>query len=268
MIRNTMLMFVTLTLAAYFYDLSSYARGASSVSNSVKIEVRAEKSTYVLGELVTLNLALRNDGSNDVLLAGVNAQSGYVRIWLSDADGKFREYSNAAWGSKKTSPRTLKPGEKVSSSATVLANSKPDVSHLSEDWARQTSEDRIMTSYAFPKAGIYYIKAVLIIPGEVMTKIESDPIQITIEEPVGENSEVWNKTKNRGDFAYFIQEGQVIASTEEKKRKFLQEVHALVESFPNSSLANQIQKSYAVFRANEEKRLEMLEKVKRQNPSN
>jgi len=35
--------------------------------------------------------------------------------------------------------------------------------------------------------------------------VDSEPIAITVEEPIGEDLEVWNRIKNDGKFAFFIQ---------------------------------------------------------------
>lgn len=249
-------------LATSFYFFSVYAQNSVNLSNSLKVNIEPSKSTYFLGEMVVINVQLRNESSSDIFLQGTDAQSGYVKILISNSQGNFKEYTNAAWGNKKTQGKVLKTGQTVTSQATVLSNSKPEISHLNEDTARRVSEDKILTDYAFPEADTYYLKAVLLVPSENPTKIESNTIQITVNKPIGDDLEVWNKIKSRSDIAYFLQEGSIIARNDEEKENFLQQVKQIVVKYPNSLLTSQLQQSLKKFRVNEEKRKEFMEKLK------
>lgn len=253
---------VLLGISLYFF--SAYAQNSANLSNSLKVSIESSKSAYLLGEVVVINVELKNESSSDIFLQGTDAKSGYLKILISNSQGNFKEYTNAAWGNKKKPGKTLKPEQTVKSQATVLSNSKPEVSHLNETAAERAAEGKILTDYAFPHAGIYYLKALLIIPGENSTRIESDTIQITVNKPIGDDLEVWNKIKNRSDIAYFIQESSVIARSDEEKEIFLQEVEQTAMKFPNSLLANQLRQSLEKFQANEERRKEFEEKLKQQ----
>ena len=250
-------------LGVSFYIFSAYAQSSpANLSSSLKVNVKSPKSAYILGEVVPFNIELRNEGLSDIHLSGTDAQSGYLKILISNSQAEFKEYTNSAWGNKKQPKKVLEPGQAVMSQATVLSNAKPEISHLNANAAERASKGKIMTGYAFPEAGVYYIKAVLIIPGENLIKIESDPISITINQPVGEDLEVWNKVKNRSDIAYFIQENQFYAPNDEAKENFLQEVRQIIENNPNSQIVSQIKRSVDEFRAREAKRKEFIEKIK------
>lgn len=250
--------------AIYVYTARSQAQVSQS-GQIVNLKAQPSKASFILGELVPMEISLRNEGTTDVMLRGFDIKSGYLRVWIADSAGNYAEYTNASWGNAKTPPVTLKAGREVVSQATILANSIPEIGHLSSAAANRASEGKILTKYAFPKAGTYYIKAVLLIPGAEPTKVESAPIQITITDPIGEDLEVWDKMKDRTELAYFIQEGQVITTIEREKTKFLSEVDHLVANYPNSLLVNQIGFARDRFRANEAKRKEMSEKVKSSN---
>lgn len=253
--------FVLLSISLYIF--SAYAQNDSiELPNSLKVSVKSQKSVYILGEVVFLDIELRNEGASDIRLHGFDAQSGYLTLLISDSQGDFKEYTNAAWGNNKSKPKTLKAGQTVMSQATVLANAITEVSHLNIDAAKRASEGKIKTNYAFPKAGVYNIKAVLSVPSESSIKIQSTSIQITVNEPVDEDLEVWNKIKNRSDIAYFIQENQSIADNNEEKEKFLQEVKQIREDYLNSQLAGQIKQSVEKFHANETKRKKFMEKLR------
>ena len=268
--NKTIFLSVLLALVAGAYVFSNNAQSRSSDSSTgIRVRLKPEKRVYTLGEVVSFNVELRNQSLTDVMVSGVNAQSGYLKIWIAGSSGEFKEYVNSTWGNKKNPPKKLSAGKAVISQATVFANSKPETSHLSEFWAKQTSEGRTNTGYAFPDAGVYRVKAVLVIPGETMAKVESDSVEITIEAPTDEELEVWNKIKNRGDIAYFIQEGEFVGSNDQATIKFLREVEGIVESYPNSFVAGQLRQSLDKYNVDEAKRIEAKAKVKRQQkPSN
>lgn len=250
-------------LGISLYIFSAYAQSNSAdLSNSLEVNIKSPKSAYILGEVVPINVELRNEGLSDISVNGTDAQSGYLKVLISNSRNDFKEYANAAWGNKKQPSKTIKAGQMIQSQATVLANVVPEISHLNEDAAKRVSDGKIMTGYAFPKADVYFIKVVLHIPRENPIIIESDPIQITVNEPVGEDLEVWNKIKDRIDIAYFLQESQSIARDDEERKKFTQEVEQIVEKHPTSTLANQINRSLEKFRANEIKRKEYMENLR------
>lgn len=248
------LSFVLSLVGISFYIFPAYAQNDSTdLLNSLKVNIKSLKSTYVPGEAVLLDVEIRNEASSDIRLHGTDVQSGYVKILISNSQEDFKEYTSAAWGNKNQPGKTLKAGQIVTSQAPILANARPE----------SYREDKVMTGYAFPEAGVYYVKAVLFIPREENPiKIESQPIHITINEPVGEDLEVWNKIKDRNDIAYFIQEGQSIAQSDEAKEKFIQEIERIIENNPNSPLISKMKQSLEKFRVNEEKRKELLENLK------
>lgn len=252
-------------LGLSFYFFSAYAQSISvDLSNSLKVNIKSPKSVYILGEVIPINVELRNEGSSDISLNGTDAQSGYLKVLISNSPNDFKEYTNAAWGNKKQPRKTLRAGQRVQSQATVLVNVVPEVSHLNEDAAKRESKGKIMTGYAFPKAGVYFIKTVLHIPGENPIILESDSIQIMVNEPVGEDLEVWNKIKDRADIAYFLQESQSIAHNYEEREKFAQEVEQIAKKHPTGTLASQINRSLEKFRASELKRKEFRDNLRQQ----
>lgn len=208
--------------------------------NQEKLEITVKSSAYVyaLGETVPLDIEIKNNTEQDVVLSGTSAESGYLQFFISeDRQGEYKKYSNAGWGNKNTKPKVLKFSDAVTSKATILCNAVPELSHLNADAAKEASTGKIVTTYALPEPGDYYIKAVLIIPNpDNPVKIESEAVQITITEPIGADLEVWNKIKDRSDFAYFLQEG-VFSIPENKsteRAKFQQEIEQIISRFPDS----------------------------------
>ena len=159
----------------------------------LRLEVSSEKQTYVTGEMVKLNFELTNEGDKAIRLPyRPDVSTGYLDVWIAFDGQEFNRYNNTTWGRMERSGPTLQPGQSFKSQAAVLWNSKPDISHLRPDVAK----GKIMTDYAFPKAGVYLVKAIASIPDAnsdaILAKIESEPIQIVVNEPVGDDLKVWN----------------------------------------------------------------------------
>lgn len=75
--------------------------------------------------------------------------------------------------------------------ATILWNGKIDVSGLNELAAKEKLKGKITTEYALPTPGVYFLKGLPYF-GENGTPIESDPIQILVSEPVGDDLKIWS----------------------------------------------------------------------------
>ena len=100
----------------------------------------------------------------------------------------------------------------------------------------------------------------------VKSELESDPITLLIQEPVGEDLEVWNRIKNSGEIAYFIQEGDIAIPgyKKEEREKLRLEIEQIINDYPDSFYAESLRQSMAKFQANEAKRQESLQKIQKQ----
>lgn len=232
--------------------------------NNLDLKVSVPKQNYVKGEMVSLVIQVTNASSTDVSLKGADVESGYVKIFVSTSNMEFRQYIPGGVR-KKTNNLVLSGDSSFKSQATILWNFAPETKNLSDGAVKTYSDNQLMTDYAFPDAGIYFVKAVLIIPGEIMTKIESPPVQIVISEPIGDNLKVWTRIKENGEIAYFIQQNEFRTYKPEEIEKLLKEVEQLVANNPNSFLASQIDESLAKYRVNEVKRKEFMNKLKKQH---
>jgi hypothetical protein len=247
-----------LVLVAVWNKSVDTVKGSEGIS-PFALKVSSEKQAYILGETVRLNFELTNEGDQPVnLVYRPDVSTGYLHLWIASDGQEFKEYNNTSWGREETGGPTLQPGQSFISQAEVLWNSKPQIP--------RKAKSKILTDYAFPQAGIYLIKAVVSLPvksdSDKLTKIESEPIQITINEPVGDDLEVWNLIKDKGDIAYFLQQGGTPTFQDEKAEKLLKEVERISQKYPNSVLANKLRSTLEKFRIDEEKRKEWLEKAK------
>lgn len=226
------------------------------------------KTSYVLGEVVSLDIKVTNIGDSDVFLRGWTAQSGLIKFLVSREDQEFKQYDHSAWIRDHKS-KAIKPGETRESKATLLWNFSP-----ARRFVNPAAFDYyIMSDLAFPEPGVYFIKAVLVIsasvPGQNRAEVESTPVQIVINEPVGEDKKVWNQIKENTELAYFIQQGEPRSPKPEEQEKLVKEVEQIIADNPNSNLANQMREGLEKHRENEAKIKEFMENLKRrQKPSN
>lgn len=269
-----------LTIASVCFSLTFLLLQASctrTANSQTKLEfkITASKSVYLAGELNKFTFEITNKSNENVSFANsLRTGAGYLKVFISKENGNFNRYIGPRWGKDDASYRiiTLKPNEKVKNEASIFWNVKPIISNSSPpDVIKRATDGNILTDYAFPEAGIYHMKASYLI---FFTKqknpvlIESEPIQINIEEPIGDDLEVWNKIKDNGDFAYFIQEGDFripIYKTDERA-KFQKEIEQIINQYPNSFYAQSLKQSLDKFNLNEEKRktdLQELQKAKK-----
>lgn len=262
-IKGKYMFFGSITLCGLI-AFSLLAQTKIESTNNLTVEIKQLKSSYILGEIVSLDVEIKNQSEFDTYLFGTDVESGYLQILISQDGYTFKKYSNGPWGNKDKRGKVIKPSEIIKSTATVLSNVLPGTSGLSDSAILRFKDKQIMTVYAFPKPGDYYLKAVLGIPSEDGNReFESKPIKITITKPIGEDLQVWNLIKNRGDFAHFIQNGQLVDfKSPEKQAKFQQEVEEILNTYPNSFYASSLRQSLDKFKANETKLLEFQEKIK------
>lgn len=245
---------VVLFVLIMAWNTASVNADKNSENDSViSLNVSSDKQSYIQGEIVTLTFEAINETDKAVSVSDVS--DGYLNVWIAVSGQKFYRYNNTSWGRSESGGKIVQPGQSYKSQATVMWNSKPQIP--------PSVDGNILTDYAFPEPGVYLVKAVLSIPSntsETLTKIESKPIQITINKPVGEDSEVWNKIKDNGDIANFMHRGSFFGADSEENLKIFKEMETIVENYPNSLLANQLKPHLEKFHTNENLRKLYLEK--------
>lgn len=223
------------------------------------LELRSDKLIYTLGEPVDLTFRLTNISENKLRLKQrPDVQMGYLSVWIAANDSSaYKPYRNTSWGLREGGGITIEPGEFFESTARVLRNSKPDLTRLNPDIAHQ----RITTDFAFPAEGVYYVKAILSVPGE-NTKIESAPIQLTFTTPTNDDLLVWNQIKDSSEIAFFLEQSDFVTSDKIKRERILQTIDELARKYPGALLVKQLTTCRESFDAKEMKRKAMLEKAR------
>lgn len=245
--------------------------GKNNLVEKIELTIDSSKESYLLGEVVALTFnAINKSGDSVKIFNDLSPEYGYLRVFISQDDIEYKMYNHNQWGLKdsKTTLIMLKPNEGVSTSATIFWNAQPkfDASQLAPETIKAATEGKILADYVFSKPGTYYIKAVYAArfidnPSNTRIKIESEPIQITIEEPTGDDLKIWNKIKDNGEIAYFIQEGSFKARESAEREKLKEEVEQIISESPDSPISSQMKQSLNKLRANEEKAKVYKEKM-------
>ena len=246
-----------------------YSRVFVSASSNLGLQIASSEEPYKLGEPVPIELRISNQGSDIIYLSEDSVER--IEIQISSDDRIYKKYSGPglSFTLDGAGPMfKISPNGDLKRQKTILFNFVSHVSHLNVDAAKPVLEGRILTDYALPKSGTYFIKAVLEIKDGKPMKVESEPVKVVISDPVGEDLEVWNKIKDSGDIAYLIQEGDILIPSykAEEQKKFQQEVEGIIRDYPNSFYAQSLQSSLDKFRASEAKRQEFMQKLKKQKP--
>lgn len=259
--RKTMFLFAAVVAVGISFPsvmLKASSSAAGQNPKQLKLEVHAESNSYLPGEPVNLKFRIVNEGDDEVEVSpGLDVMTGYLQVFIADGEGEYRQYIGPRWGLKDIAfgRRTrLKKNEFIETEASVLWNHVAPTSHLNERAAARAAEGKITSVYALPREGSYSVKAVLWEP-ESGQRIEAKPIRISIEEPEGEDLQIWGGLKNSGAYALFMQTGDVDKHPEsEAARELVREMERLVESHPNSRYAAHIRRGLEKYA----KRLEKL----------
>lgn len=269
--RNVALLILALICSVAVYALAydeSHALGRSDIEIAIDIPA----ASYMLGETIPIAIAISNQTSQIISLPDAEVEGILIQISLNE-NNNYQNYFGQGRGFTVDGifpPIEIGPMKSFIKRKTILWNYKPDVSHLNSDVAKPMLEKRILSDYAFTTEGTYFIRASIAVQEKGKVKIiESEPVQITIKEPAGEDLEVWIRIKDNGDIGYFLQEGDFprgLLHKPEKCEKFQREIEQILVQYPNSKYSESFRQSRSKLKANEAKRREFKEKYQIKNP--
>jgi len=224
--------------------------------DGLTLEVELGKENYLPGELITIKFKVINKSFESLpLYKGSTVRDGYLKVLIADENGSFKEYLGPGWGTKDADynePLTLGSGQAFETEATVLWNQKLETGHLNRAYAENLGT-RIQTDYALPAPGVYYIKAVLYSPLS-KKRIESASVRLALETPQGDDLEVWNKIKDDGQYALFMQTGGLAEGlTGARTKEIADSLEALLQRHPDNHYSEQIRTSLSKRRSAIEK---------------
>jgi hypothetical protein len=257
--RKINLFVIGLFLAGGFVTFAYMQKTAKPL---LKFTLKSEKTNYKLGEPINFIFELKNESNSEIIvLDGFNVGESTFLLEVSSKVKGYTGCNDHGWGliDSLNSETKLIPKQYITAKGNIL-------------WVLSAQE---MPLFRFKESGKYIFRANYIFAienGDAKTNtelnmvnmtLESEPIEITLEEPEGEDLEVWNKIKDDGNFAYFIQKGDFlipIYKTEERE-KFKQKVEQILNEHPNSFYAESLKLSLAKFRTAEAQRQSFLKKV-------
>jgi hypothetical protein len=234
------------TLCAVPCGAQAARESALSRSGAV-LEVRTSRQSYVLGEPVDLEIGARNGSNRSITMpGGFDVLQGYVGVVVAFEDGPYREYRGPGWGldDARSSPVVLAPRQRVTTAASILFNHGMPSGHLNREAAAAVATRFLNDGYALPVAGRYRIKAVL--SDEHGDVVESQPLDISVEEPTGEDREVWNALRADPELGYFVQAGGPRGRLSElRKQQLVTTLERLVTYHPASRYAEVLRERLA-----------------------
>lgn len=92
--------------------------------------------------------------------------------------------------------------------------------------------------------------------GENATPIESEEVEVVVNEPEGDDLTVWNQIKGKRDIAILMQTGDFANSKDEDKN--ISEVEHIILQYPNSIYSKYLKPNLEKFKENKAKRIEFL----------
>ena len=174
------------------------------------LELRSSASSYVLGELIKLEISVTDISAATISLpAGVDVWEGHVEVLLAYEDEPFKKYRGPGWGLRDTTPRdalVLQSGKTLRTNATMLYNHGVETKHLNKRLAGEIAASHIEDGYALTRPGRYRLKALLHGNG-FEESIESQATEIHVGQPQGADRAAWAVLKNDSEYGYFIQAG-------------------------------------------------------------
>lgn len=226
----------------------------NQTSSPLRLDVVTDKEKYLVGEPVYLRFKIVNQSDRQIsLYAGSTVWDGYIDVFVAFQGEDFKRYRGPQWGLRDVyykEPVILNPGEVFESEATMLCNPLQQTSHLNETAAKraQQRENLVQGNYVLSSPGFYFVRASLRDP-KSSDIVESSSVRIVAEMPQGDDLEVWNKIKDRRDYAYFIQTGSLANPSDERTKKVAEKLQQIVSLHPTSKYADEIRKSLNEHRA-------------------
>lgn len=226
-------------------SIGTIAHTQKTPDTGLVLGLGSEKATYKLGEPISISIDLKNESDKKVrILDGFNLAESRFQLQVSSDGQEYRGSNDPGWGTVDTinSWLDIEPGQNISINGNILW--RMSATNQPEFIFREPSKLFFRVLYDFKIDGT-----------KDETRLISEPIAITIEEPRGEDLEVWNKIKDDGNFAYLIQRGEIrIPSHKKEERvKFKQKVEGIIKAHPNSSYAECLSQSLIKSNAAEQK---------------
>ena len=232
---------VALAMVSLFCALG---QAHSQTKEGTWLAMATEKSDYFLGEMVNLKFTVGNASESTLTIELPSVERGRLRLYISEDGEKYREYIGPDWGlseGRTKSQLELKPADQFETVGMMLFNYKVPTFHLTESYAQEIRSERIDTDYALSKPGRYYLKAVLDSP-HTKTRIESNPVELLVSEPMREDGLAWEILRSNPASAFFLHAGELPVE-EESAKQLKADLTDILERYPKCIYAERIKQN-------------------------
>lgn len=247
--------------ALLLFRINSAAAASPDNHLPVSVTLKTDKTTYVLGEVVEVEFTTENSGKTPLSIYEPSVDVGSLKIFVANPNDGFKEYTTFGWGRVMGRKKDIQPGQKITDTISILWNGHPNIDGWSELYAKPIRERRIMTDYAFPGPGVYFIKAAAYVV-DANTPLETEPVQIVVNQPLGDDLSVWEQIKNNSEIAYLLQNGDLQEPREDQKAKLVNMLNALLARFPNSTYSESLRINLEKYKQAELRRKEFDKNIK------
>ena len=247
-----------------FLGIPGFALMQNGLPPKLKLTVSAEKKSYKPGEPVHLIFELKNEGDKSVSFDDVfSTATGFLHVDASITGRDFGHCDAPGWGSVDASggsPIIIKPNESLQTTVVTLC----------------FGNEQNLPVVRFPDPGSFYIKGSYTFmelkegnkpASQPYLYLESEPIEIKLEELDGEDLAVWNKIKTNIEITRFILTGYptISAYKVQEYEKFKPEAEQLVTAYPNSFYGQLLRQTLDKLKVSEERVKAIRGNMKRTN---
>lgn len=209
---------------------SASGAAAQSASAAVALSLSSDRGNYLRGELVTLRLTLAARGER-AEVTPASAVTGSLRVQIAQGEGQFRHYHGPGWESGPVESRRIQVtrGHPLVRQVTVLYQD------------RSLGADCLPVGFAFPRPGKYIVKAIWSVFGG--PDVHSSPLDLKIEEPGGDDLEIWKQIVSKPDLARLVQVGHLPLIDRSHLHDRLNLVRNLLARYPDARLASTLRRA-------------------------
>jgi hypothetical protein len=240
---------IPLILVAAWCSFAPLATAGAQLEkvDGVKLVVHPAKRSLVPGELLDVRLEIRNESGESVpIRAGMTVQVGGITLDLAEGSGPFRRVRGPGWGGAEFDDTTdvdLPPGESQYSDAPVLYNDFRVTEGLPRAAADEIRSRELDTAYVFERPGRYLLRGTLHL-GVGLEPIQSEPVEVEVRAPTGQDAKAWNAIKNCRACARFLQTGEAGGLADDERNTATAGVlERVATESPKSIYAAQIRQS-------------------------
>lgn len=221
---------LSLTLLLSFITaltLDSVVKMQDKTNPDLKLKLRTNKSAYMLGEPINFIFELKNISVEKIHLNDeFSVYSGMVNLQVSLDGINYIRSNSSDWGlvDYTSNGVIIEPEQILSSTGNIL--SRKSIDNQPEFLFYQPAKLFFKFDYTF------------VLKDNLTEKytLASEPVEVNLFEPSGEDLIVWNKIKSNGNFAYFILRGSpaIPMNKVAERERFIKEVNQIITDHPTS----------------------------------